>query len=84
MKCWYDGNISCQKDCELIENCGDRERMLDIRADAIEECIKLLDVCTCENCDECSDKEYNKKMCEHEAIITYENIIKKLEQLKEK
>jgi len=37
MKCWHDGNITCLEDCELIENCPDRARMLEVIAEAEKE-----------------------------------------------
>lgn len=43
MKCWYDDNITCLDDCELIENCKDRERMLEIREEVIEESVERVD-----------------------------------------
>ena len=54
-----------------------------IRNRVIDDCIKLFDVCTCENCDSCEDKAYNKSMCESDATITYKQVISMLEQFKD-
>ena len=60
-----------------------KEHDKEIIDNMIAKSIKLFDICECENCNECSDKAYNKSMCQSEGTLTYAYIISKLQQLGE-
>lgn len=59
------------------------EDCIDSRADVIDEAINLFDVCTCENCAECENKDKERAKCEAEAFMYYKEIVEKLKELKE-
>lgn len=42
MRCWNDKNLTCLEDCELVENCPDRTRMLEVCTEYIGECKKWM------------------------------------------
>lgn len=80
MKCWHDDNITCFADCELIENCPDRARMTEIRADAIYDFSEKL-------ADNLESFEVDFPDCKNVSICTVDGVIEKIfeiaEQLKE-